>query len=154
MTDEMERRAEEVFAHLLDIGDGSMLEGVYAGIENGYFQGEIADAAYRFERQVNAGTRIVVGVNAFTEGDDGGSPTLYISEETEDIQLKRLAAVKQRRDGRAVHDALERVKSVAADPSANTMPALIQAVQTLATEGEIVRALEDVFGSYVEKATV
>ena len=73
MTDEMERRAEEVFAHLLDIGDGSMLEGVYAGIENGYFQGEIADAAYRFERQVNAGQRIVVGVNAFTEGDDGAA---------------------------------------------------------------------------------
>jgi methylmalonyl-CoA mutase N-terminal domain/subunit len=79
---------------------------------------------------------------------------LYISEETEDIQLKRLAAVKQRRDGHAVHEALERVKAVAADPAANTMPALIQAVQTLATEGEIVRALEDVFGSYVEKATV
>jgi methylmalonyl-CoA mutase N-terminal domain/subunit len=154
MTDEMERRAEEVFAHLLDIGSGSMLEGVYAGIENGYFQGEIADAAYRFERQVNAGRRIVVGVNAFTDGDDGGGTTLYIPEETEEFQLKRLAAVKQRRDAQAVRDALARVKAVAADPIANTMPALIDAVHALATEGEIVRALEDVFGSYTEKATV
>jgi methylmalonyl-CoA mutase N-terminal domain/subunit len=153
MTDEMERRAEEVFAHLLDIGSGSMLEGVYAGIENGYFQGEIADAAYRFERQVNAGRRIVVGVNAFTDGDDGGGTTLYIPEATEEFQLKRLAAVKQRRDAPAVRDALARVKAVAADPSANTMPALIDAVAALATEGEIVRALEDVFGSYTEKAT-
>ena len=150
----MERRAEEVFAHLLDIGDGSMLEGVYSGIENGYFQGEIADAAYRFERQVNNGQRIVVGVNAFTDGNDGAGATLYISEETEEIQLKRLAAVKQRRDDRAVHDALQHVKAVAADPTANTMPALIVAVQALATEGEIVQALEDVFGSYTEKATV
>ncbi|TML18091.1 MAG: methylmalonyl-CoA mutase [Actinobacteria bacterium] len=154
MTDEMERRAEEVFAHLLDIGSGSMLEGVYAGIENGYFQGEIADAAYRFERQVNAGRRIVVGVNAFTDGDDGGGTTLYIPEATEEFQLKRLAAVKQRRDAPAVRDALARVKAVAADPSANTMPALIDAVAALATEGEIVRALEDVFGSYTEKAAV
>ncbi len=70
MTDEMERRAEEVFAHLIDLGQGSMLEGVYAGIESGYFMGEIADSAYRFEREVNAGRRIVVGVNAFTEGND------------------------------------------------------------------------------------
>ena len=154
MTDEMERRAEEVFAHLLELGDGSMLEGVYAGIENGYFQGEIADAAYRFERQINTGRRIVVGVNAFTEGDDGGGVTLYIPAETEEIQLKRLAAVKHRRDGQAVHDALQHVKAVAADPTANTMPALIDAVQALATEGEIVAALEEVFGSYTEKATV
>jgi methylmalonyl-CoA mutase N-terminal domain/subunit len=131
-----------------------MLEGVYAGIENGYFQGEIADAAYRFERQVNAGRRIVVGVNAFTDGDGGGGDTLYIPAETEDLQLKRLASVKQSRDNRAVHDALAHVKTVAADPTANTMPALIDAVKAYATEGEIVAALEDVFGSYTEKATV
>ena len=154
MTDEMERRAEEVFAHLLEIGSGSVLEGVYAGIDNGYFQGEIADAAYRFERQVNAGRRIVVGVNAFTDGDGGAGETLYIDEATEALQLKRLAAVKQRRDDGAVRDALEHVKAIASDPTANTMPALIDAVNALATEGEIVHALEEVFGSYTEKATV
>jgi methylmalonyl-CoA mutase, N-terminal domain len=154
MTDEMERRAEEVFAHLLEIGSGSMLEGVYAGIDNGYFQGEIADAAYRFERQVNAGHRIVVGVNAFTDGDGGGGDTLYIDEATEALQLKRLAAIKQRRNDGAVHEALEHVKAVASDPTANTMPALIDAVNAMATEGEIVHALEEVFGSYTEKATV
>ena len=70
MTDEMERQAEEIFAHLDELGDGSILEGVYAGIDNGYFVGEIADAAYRFEREVNAGRRIIVGVNDFTDGDD------------------------------------------------------------------------------------
>ena len=63
MTDEMERQAEAIFAHLDELGCGSILEGVYAGIDNGYFVGEIADSAYRFEREVNAGRRIVVGVN-------------------------------------------------------------------------------------------
>jgi methylmalonyl-CoA mutase N-terminal domain/subunit len=69
MTDEMERQAEAIFAHLDDVGNGSILEGVYAGIENGYFVGEIADAAYRFEREVNDDRRVIVGVNRFTEGD-------------------------------------------------------------------------------------
>src|SRR5207302_1387227 len=64
MTDEMERRAEEVFARLDQLGRGSMLEGVYEGIESGYFVGGIADAAYRFEKAVTTGDRIVVGANA------------------------------------------------------------------------------------------
>ena len=111
MTDEMERQAEEVFAHLLELGDGSMLEGVYAGIESGYFQGEIADAAYRFERQVNAGRRIIVGVNAFTEGDeDGRRHALHRPRRSRSCQLQ---AARRRsssdRDSQAVHDALDRV---------------------------------------------
>ena len=69
MTDEMERQAEAIFAHLDDLGNGSILEGTFNGIENGYFVGEIADAAYRFEREVNSGRRIIVGVNDFTDGD-------------------------------------------------------------------------------------
>ena len=71
MTDEMERQAEAVFAHLDELGNGSILEGVYAGIDNGYFVGEIADAAYRFEREINNDQRIIVGVNEFTDGDTG-----------------------------------------------------------------------------------
>jgi methylmalonyl-CoA mutase N-terminal domain/subunit len=154
MTDEMERRAEATFAHLLEIGDGSILEGVYQGIEDGWFQQQIADAAYRFEQAVNAGRRIVVGVNAFTDGDDGPPATLYVGPETEELQLKRLAEVKQSRDDDAVRAALDAVRAAAADPTANTMPVLIDAVRALATEGEIVRALEDVFGTYVERAVV
>src|SRR5262249_29044558 len=71
LTDEMERQAEAVFAHLDELGHGSILEGVYAGIDNGYFQGEIAEAAYQLEKKINSGRRVVVGVNRFTEGDDG-----------------------------------------------------------------------------------
>ena len=155
MTDEMERQAEEIFAHLDRLGDGSILEGVYAGIDNGYFVGEIADAAYRFEREVNAGRRIVVGVNEFSEGDeDGVGDILRIDSDTEDYQRKRLADVKQRRDSDAVAAALARVRADAADPLVNLMPAIIDAAQVYATEEEVCTALEDVFGTYVEQAIV
>ena len=154
MTDEMERRAEEVFAHLDDLGDGSILEGVYLGIDNGFFVGEIADAAYRFERQVNRGQRIVVGVNAHNDGDDHRSGLLRIDQDTEDLQLKRLAEVKQNRSDEAVDTALEQLVVDASDPDVNLMPAIIDAVVARATEGEVVHALEGVFGTYVEEPVV
>ena len=154
MTDEMERQATEILDHLLELGDGSILEGVYEGIDNGWCVGGIADSAYRFEREVNAGTRIIVGVNAFTDGDDGEGNLLRIEQGTEDLQLKRLAAVKQARDGEAVRRSLEAVRSAAQDPSTNLMPPVIDAVNAFATEGEICDALAEVFGRYVELAIV
>ena len=155
MTDEIERQAEAIFADVESLGSGSMLEGAYAGIDSGYFVGSIADSAYRYEREVNAGNRIVVGVNAFTEGNDGEqAATLYIDEATEELQLKRLAQVRQDRDDSAVRGALARVDADAADPAVNLMPALIDAVQALCTEGEIVATLEQRFGSYTEAAVV
>ncbi len=155
MTDEMERQAEVIFAHLDELGCGSILEGVYAGIDNGYFVGEIADSAYRFEREVNAGRRIVVGVNAFSEGDDDSEQNLLrIDQATEDDQLKRLDAVKRSRNQEAVDGALSQIRADAAEPTVNLMPAIIAAVRTYATEEEITMALESVFGTYVEKAIV
>ena len=155
MTDEMERQAEAIFAHLDELGGGSILEGVYAGIDNGYFVGEIADSAYRFEREVNAGRRIVVGVNAFSEGDDDSEQNLLrIDQATEDDQLKRLDAVKRSRNQEAVDGALSQIRADAAEPTVNLMPAIIAAVRTYATEEEITMALESVFGTYVEKAIV
>ena len=152
MTDEMERRAEAVFAHLDELGGGSMLEGVYAGIDNGYFVGEIADSAYRFEREVNAGRRIVVGVNEFSDGDDGEQELLRIDQATEDLQRKRLEKVKNDRDQRAVDEALATLTSAAHEPDTNLMPVLIDAVRTYATVEEIGDAMEAVFGRYVEQA--
>jgi methylmalonyl-CoA mutase N-terminal domain/subunit len=155
MTDEMERRAEAVFAHLADLGEGSLLEGVYAGIDSGWFAGEIADSAYRYEREVNAGERIVVGVNAFTEGDDPSTRRLLrIGQDTEDLQRKRLATVKQDRDDAAVNATLARVAADAAEPTTNLMPALLDAVRARATVGEVVYTLEAEFGTYVERAVV
>jgi methylmalonyl-CoA mutase N-terminal domain/subunit len=152
MTDEMERRAGEVFAHLDRLGDGSMLEGVYAGIERAWFVREIADAAYEFERAVNEGRRIVVGVNAFTDGEDTAPPLLAIGGDVEEQQRARLAKVKQDRDDEAVRKTLDAVSSDASDPGTNLMPAILDAVRAYATEGEIVATLEGVFGSYAEPA--
>ncbi len=155
MTDEMERQAEAIFAHLEDIGNGSILEGTFAGIENGYFVGEIADAAYRFEREVNAGRRIIVGVNDFTEGDNPEDRNLLrIGAETEEYQLKRLQDVKSKRNQSQVDAALMVVTEVASDATRNLMPAIIDAVKTYATEEEIAGAMETVFGTYVERAIV
>ncbi|MDP6868063.1 MAG: methylmalonyl-CoA mutase family protein [Acidimicrobiales bacterium] len=155
MTDEMERQATEVFDHLEQLGDGSLLEGVYAGIDDGWFVGEIADASYRHEREVNAGERIVVGVNEFTEGDDPSARRLLrIGQETEELQRKRLATVRQGRDAAAVASTLARVAVDAAESTTNLMPALLEAVRARATVGEVVDALEGVFGTYVERAVV
>ncbi len=154
MTDEMERQAEAIFAHLDELGDGSILEGVYAGIDNGYFVSEIADSAYRFEREVNNGSRIIVGVNEFTDGDDGEQNILRIGPEVEEYQRKRLADVKMRRDDDAVGAALDAVTATAADPEANLMPAIIAAVKTYATLEEVSMAMEKVFGTYVEKVVL
>jgi len=155
MTDEMERQAEAIFAHLDDLGNGSILEGTFNGIENGYFVGEIADAAYRFEREVNSGRRIIVGVNEFTDGDNPEDRNLLrIGAETEEYQLKRLNDVKTKRNQEHVNSALSEITAVASDPTRNLMPAIIEAVKTYATEEEIANAMEVVFGTYVEKAIV
>ena len=155
MTDEMERQAEAVFAHLDELGNGSILEGVYAGIDNGYFVGEIADAAYRFEREINNDQRIIVGINEFTDGnEDDETNLLRIDHSVEELQRKRLGAVKQERDSAAVEASLAAIRSAAADPTVNLMPPIIDAVKTYATEEEISNAMRDVFGTYVEQAIV
>jgi len=151
LTDAIEAAAEAVFAHLDELGDGSILDGVYAGVENGYFQGAIADAAYEFERAINNERRIVVGVNRFLEGNEDDSlDILQITPEQERQQIKRLAAVRADRDSDAVATVLDRVRAEAADPEHNLMPTLIDAVRAYATEGEIMNAMADVFGRYVE----
>src|SRR5271154_869511 len=108
LTDEMERQAEEIFAHIEAAGSGSMLEGAYACIEDGWFLSEIAEASYRFQSTLAKGEWIQVGVNGYVEGDDAVPPTLYISPSVETQQLASLAAVKQSRDDEVVRAALAR----------------------------------------------
>jgi methylmalonyl-CoA mutase, N-terminal domain len=155
LTDEMERRAEELFAHLDELGGGSMLEGCIRGIEDNWFQGRIADSAYELERAFNEGRRVVVGVNRFTEGSEENTlDILQITNEDEVRQLKRLEKVRQDRDPAAVAAALARLCDEAADPEVNLMPALIDAATTYATLGETMRALADVFGRHTETPTI
>ncbi len=150
LTDELDRRAEAVFTHLTDLGGGSMLDGVVAAIDDGWFQGEIADAAYDFQRKLQSGRWTLVGVNDYTDGDDAAPPTLSIDPGVETRQLARLREVKANRSDAAVHDALARVTKDAADPVVNLMPALLDAAVAYVTVGEITDALESVFGTYTE----
>jgi methylmalonyl-CoA mutase N-terminal domain/subunit len=155
LTDETERLAEEVFAYLDDLGNGSILEGIFAGIDSGYFMGEIAQAAYDLERKLNDGRHIVVGVNDFLEGNDDAAPeTLQIGPQFEEKQLARLAEVKRLRDGEAVARSLAEIKRVAGHPTINTMPAIIEAVRVYATVGEIMNTFADEFGRYRETPVI
>ena len=139
LTDEMERRAEELFAHLDDIGGGSMLEGCIRGIEDNWFQGRIADSAYELERAFNEGRRTIVGVSGFTEGNDEDQiDLLQITNEDETRQLKRLDTGPDRPRTRPPSTTRSPAsKTDAADPEINLMPALIDAVNDYATLGEI-----------------
>lgn len=151
LTDEMEAQAEAIFSHLDDLGSGSMLEGVLAGIEDGWFQREISNAAYDYGRRIENGRNIIVGVNQFTGGNEEEEiPILRIGPECEQEQLIRLKAVRAARDDRKVDDALRGLSHAAQDPLVNLMPILIDVVKTYATLGEIVTSLADVFGHWRE----
>jgi methylmalonyl-CoA mutase N-terminal domain/subunit len=151
LTDTLEREAEEVFAHLLSAGSGSMLDGVIACVDDGWFVGEIADAAYAFQSKVARGEWKMVGVNAYVQEEGTPPSTLSIDPAVEVDQLARIAAVKQARDDDAVRRSLGRIASEATDPTVNLMPALIEAAGNMVTVGESMRALESVFGTYVER---
>jgi len=151
MTDELERRAEAIFAELERRGEGSMLEGVLLAIEDGWFQSAIADAAFVAEKRLAEGRRVVVGVNRYLDWPDSPPiPILRIPPEVEIRQRERLAAVRRGRDSKAVDAALARLRSEAEDPTVNLMPALIEAARVRASVGEITDALAEVFGRWHE----
>ncbi len=151
LTDQLEAEAEEMFAHIDAAGDGSMLEGAFRLIDEGWYQSGIADAAYEFEKKVNAGRRVVVGASAFTEGsEDDEIDLLKITNDDEQRQIKRLAQVRADRSQAAVDEALMALRR-AAETDANLMPHLIDTVRTRATVGEVTNALADVFGRYQER---
>ncbi len=151
LTDKLEAEAEEMFSHIDEFGDGSMLEGAFRLIDEGWYQSGIADAAYDFEKKVNAGRRVVVGASAFTEGsEDDDIDLLKITSDDEQRQVKRLAQVRADRNQAAVSESLVSLRR-AAETDANLMPHLIDSVRTRATVGEVTNALADVFGRYTER---
>jgi methylmalonyl-CoA mutase, N-terminal domain len=150
LTDDMERRAEEVLAGLDDMGGGSMLEGVYAGIERGWFQRRISESAYELSRRLESGERAWVGVNCFVD-DRGPVPDLHeVDAAVEDRQHKRVSEVRASRSPAAVAAALAQVAADARVGDRNLMPAVLAAVNAYATVGEIVGALAGVFGRWTE----
>ena len=153
MTDRIEARAEEMFAAIDRMGDGSMLDGVLAGIEEGWFQGAIADAAYEFEKAVTSGERSIVGVNVHVKSDENPLDILRIGTEIEEGQRARLTRLRGQRDEAAVSGALAALEE-GARGDANTMPLLIDAARARATLGEVVATLKSVFGGYREPPRV
>jgi methylmalonyl-CoA mutase, N-terminal domain len=144
LTDEIEARAYEYFAKIDELG------GMVEAVKRNYPQREIADAAFVLQRQIDAGERIVVGVNANTEGDDGVMPILRIDPALERKQIGRVQGVRARRDATAAEAALAELRNTAARTEVNLMPNLLECARVHATEGEIVSALQDVFGTYTE----
>lgn len=155
LTNEMERRAEEIFAEIEAFGQGSMLDGCINGIEENWFQGRIADSAYELERKFNSGERIIVGVSHFLEGNDEDEiDLLRITNEDEQKQLRRLEAIRASRNSVAVAESLTVLETQAADPEINLMPALITASNAQATVGEMMKSMGKVFGRHIEVPTI
>ncbi len=151
LTDEVEAQALALLEEIAERGNGSLLEGCIAGIEAGWFQARIADSAYTLEKSFNEGRRVVVGVNAFTEGsEEEDLHLLRITNDDEKRQVERLGAVRATRDASRVATALEELATLAGDPEANLMPALIGAAHAMASVGEMMSTMESVFGRYVE----
>ena len=155
LTNEMERRAEEIFADIEAFGNGSMLDGCINGIEENWFQSRIADSAYDLERKFNSGERIIVGVSQFLEGNDEDEiDLLRITNEDEQKQRRRLEAVRSSRNSAAVAESLAVLEVEAADPEINLMPALINASNAQATVGEMMKSMGTVFGRHIEVPTI
>jgi methylmalonyl-CoA mutase N-terminal domain/subunit len=147
LTSEMERQALDYFRQIEEFG------GVIEAIEAGFFQREIADASYRYQRSLETKERLVVGVNAFErEESEDDLNLLKIGREIELGQARDVQAVRAARDGGAVNAALAELKRTCRSDE-NVMPALIEACRVLATEGEIVDAMAEVFGRYIERAS-
>lgn len=146
LTNKMEKEANEIFDQIDALG------GVISAIEAGYFQKEIADAAYRYQKEVERKEKFIVGVNEFIEGDEKIEiPILTISPEVQKQQVRRLTELKQSRNQKAVEESLNLIKQAAKDGN-NLMPVLIESAKNYVTLGEMVGELKEVFGTYNEVA--
>jgi methylmalonyl-CoA mutase, N-terminal domain len=144
LTDRLEARAEEIFQEIEALG------GVVPGIEQGYFQREIARSAERQQREIEAGERVVVGVNEFLGGnDDADIDILRIGDEAARTQEQRLARLRSERDGARVEQSLERLRQAARDQE-NVIEPMLECVRAYCTLFEIRHALQSVYGSFRE----
>jgi len=146
LTDKMEKQANEIFDQIDAFG------GVIPAIESGYFQKEIADAAYRYQREVEQKEKFIVGVNEFVEENEKiDIPILTISPEVEKMQRERLIALRSKRNQKAVEKSLETIR-LAAVENRNLMPVFVDAALNYVTLGEMTDELKKVFGVYEESA--
>jgi methylmalonyl-CoA mutase N-terminal domain/subunit len=142
LTDRMEQQAYEYFDKIDQLG------GMVEAVKRGFPQREIADAAFRYQREVESGMRKIVGVNSYTEGHGDDTPILKIDPALEDQQVQRVRAVRGARDEQAAQAALHALELAAPDEHENLMPHLLDGARAHATEGEMIEALQRVFGTY------
>jgi methylmalonyl-CoA mutase N-terminal domain/subunit len=121
--------------------------GMIAALESGFFRREIADAAFVYQREIDAKHKLIVGVNAFQESEEKPIETLVIDDSVEKEQLAGLKKIKEKRAAQVVERSLADVRRVAAGKD-NLMPSLLEAAKLRCTVGEIMKALADVFGRY------
>jgi methylmalonyl-CoA mutase N-terminal domain/subunit len=145
MTDTLEREALDYIRRIDEQG------GMVSAIEKGYPQREIAASAYRFQREVDAGERVMVGLNRYAAGEEKAIPLLRIDEAVQRTQVQNLAAVKAARSPAAVTAALSAVRE-AARGETNLMPPIIGAASAYCTEQEICDVLREVLGTYSDPA--
>jgi methylmalonyl-CoA mutase N-terminal domain/subunit len=144
-TDRLEREAEEYFEKIDALG------GVIPAIEAGFFQREIADAAYRYQRELDSKEKIIVGVNEFVQtGESVDIPILQIAKDVEEKQVARLRELKESRDQQRVDETLAALRQSAEDGT-NMMPRVLDCARAYVTVGEMCRLLEEVFGVYEEQ---
>ncbi len=146
LTNKMEKQAEEYFSKIDDLG------GVIPAIEMGFFQSEIAHAAYQYQREIEENDRVIVGVNDFIEPEEEIEISLLeIKKEVEVRQGQRLRKLRENRDNNKVSQALKELK-LAAESSKNLMPEFINCAKSYATLGEMVDVLRGIYGEYIEPA--
>jgi methylmalonyl-CoA mutase N-terminal domain/subunit len=143
LTNEMEAAAYDYFRRIDELG------GIVESIKRGFPQREIADAAFRYQLEVDRGERIVVGVNKYARDEDDSPEILRISPELERKQVDRVKAVRTTRDTAAVEESLKALREAAATDQ-NLLYPILDCARLMATEGEMVHALQDVFGTYRE----
>jgi methylmalonyl-CoA mutase N-terminal domain/subunit len=144
LTDRMEELAYDYFGKIDELG------GMVEAVKRGFPQREIADAAFELQQEIDAGQRTVVGVNRYTEGDEQETEILRLDPALERQQIERVRAGRADRDDAAVQQALGRIRT-AAGGETNLMPLLLDAARAKVTEGEIVGALQQVWGDYRER---
>jgi methylmalonyl-CoA mutase N-terminal domain/subunit len=141
LTNQMKHDARVYFERIEELG------GMIPALETGFFRREIADAAFTYQREVDAKRKLIVGVNAFQEAAEKPIETLVIDDTVEKEQIARMRERKAQRDGEAVRRMLDEVRRVAGTKE-NLLPTLIDAAEARCTVGEVMNALADVFGRY------
>ena len=143
MTNRIEDQARDYFRRIDELG------GVLPAIEAGFFQREIADSAFQYQKEIDAEDRYIVGVNAFNDQAGYEIPILEMDPKGYNHQTARIEELRNTRDSGAVGQALDRLR-IACEGTENTMPFIVDAVRTYATLGEIISVMTDVFGTYEE----